>query len=79
MTAVHITRNGAYAGEASCRFPYNPDAVEIVRDVPGRHWNAEDKYWTFDNDEVPVAAEMFAAAGHTVFVDGQPWATTSGA
>lgn len=28
------------------RFPYDAEIVSMIRDVPGRRWNAESKFWT---------------------------------
>lgn len=81
MTVIHITRQAGLFGEdeATCKFSYDPDAVAIVRQIPGRHWHADAKVWTFHDEEVVVAAEMFADAGHTVFIDGELWEAAASA
>lgn len=34
------------------RFPYNPEIIQLVKNVPGRLWNAEKKYWTIPKDRL---------------------------
>lgn len=34
------------------RFPYNPEIIQLVKNVPGRAWNAEKKYWTIPIDRL---------------------------
>lgn len=35
----------AESGKAIIRFEYDPDAVEKVKAIPGRRWNADEKFW----------------------------------
>ena len=47
------------------RFRYDPGAVNIIRDVPGREYHAEGKYWVIDNQWVRTAVEDFERHGYT--------------
>ena len=33
-------------------FKYDPIFLDIIRNVPGRHWNSNDKYWTIPKDKL---------------------------
>ena len=39
------------------RFPYNPDIVELVKNVPGREWHPNEKFWS-----IPLARLGFLIA-----------------
>ena len=39
------------------RFPYDPELIELVKNVPGRMWNPEGKFWS-----VPLARLGFLIA-----------------
>lgn len=46
---ISIIQNGPFY---EIRFPYNDVILDFVRQVPGRSWNPEDKFWTFPKDKI---------------------------
>lgn len=52
------------------RFPYDAEAVEIIRTIPGRRWNPQLKQWTIPADEATLAASRFRRAGFSVVLNG---------
>jgi hypothetical protein len=74
MTTVRIERQGTgMFAEARVLFPYNAHLVDLIRSVPGRYWNSDDRFWTIPVGEVNATARMFAGAGADVTVDGRPY------
>ena len=63
-------------GQLVVRFPYSSERVAAIRDVPGRRWYPEEKYWSvphsprslehlrslFTSDRVIVAAAVEATS-----------------
>jgi hypothetical protein len=55
-------------------FPYDAEAVEIVKSVPMRRYHAEPvKYWSIPTSEWRVAATRFYFAGFDVVVNDDPF------
>lgn len=46
---VSIVQNGPFY---EIRFPYNDALVSMVKQVPGRQWHPEDKFWSVPKDKV---------------------------
>lgn len=46
---ISIIQNGPFY---EIRFPYNDVILDFVRQVPGRSWNPEDKFWTVPKDKI---------------------------
>lgn len=67
---ITITSDGAMATVA---FRYDPDAVDLIRQVPGRRWDADERVWWIRAALIGMTAQVFTAAGHDVLVDGRPW------
>jgi hypothetical protein len=59
---------------AVVEFPFDAEAVAIIKGLPDRYWNNRARYWTISVDDIDVAGHRFTAAGYQVTVDGQPWA-----
>jgi hypothetical protein len=59
-----------YGATAIMQFPYDVEAVDIIRSIAGRRWDPERKYWTIQTIEVALAARRFTNAGFTVTIDG---------
>lgn len=51
---ILVTQNG---DKYEVRFPYDPAIVELVKNVPGRAWNPEHKFWS-----IPLARLGFLVA-----------------
>ncbi len=60
-----------HADLAVVGFPFDAEAVEIVRTIPGRRWHPDGRYWTIPPDAVRLAAARFYAAGFDVTIDGR--------
>lgn len=41
------------------RFPYDPIVVDMIRDVPGRYWNSNGKFWTIPKDRLGFLLSQF--------------------
>jgi hypothetical protein len=67
---ITITTDTAMAAVA---FRYDEDALDVIRQVPGRHWDSEERVWWIRAALVAMAAQDFTAAGFDVLVDGKPW------
>ncbi len=70
---ITITSTGAVT---VVTFPYDEQAVTIIRTIPGRHWNAELKQWLIATDRARLAAKRFHDAGFTVTIDGRAYEST---
>ena len=46
---ISVVQNGPVY---EIRFPYNSSLVEMVKNVPGRRWNPEEKYWYVPKDKI---------------------------
>ena len=46
---ISIVQNGPFY---EIRFPYNDALVSMVKQVPGRQWHPEDKFWSVPKDKV---------------------------
>ena len=46
---ISIIQNGPFY---EIRFPYNDVLVSYVKQVPGRRWNPEDKFWSVPKDKI---------------------------
>ena len=51
---ILVTQNNE---EYEIRFPYDPQVVSMVKDVPGRRWHPEEKFWS-----IPLARLGFLIA-----------------
>jgi hypothetical protein len=69
-TMIRITTHSALAWVT---FPYDAEAVELVKTIPGRRWDPGHKHWTIDALDVRMAAVMFLRAGYDVAIDGVPY------
>jgi hypothetical protein len=58
-------------------FPYDAEAVEIIKTIPGRRWSPDYKRWTIEAGDIRMAAVMFLRAGYDVAVDGVPYEEVS--
>jgi hypothetical protein len=63
---IHITTRGM---TAIVDFPYDEEAVDIIRTIPGRRWDRGAKHWIIPVDCVTLAAKRFESAGFTVTGD----------
>jgi hypothetical protein len=61
-------------GYATVRFPYDPEAVEIIKSAPVHRWSPRDKQWTTETAWVELLAKRFHDQGYDVAVDGELWA-----
>ena len=41
------------------RFPYDPNIVYLVKSVPGRRWNPDNKFWTIPKDKLGFLINAF--------------------
>jgi hypothetical protein len=64
------------AAAAVVEFPYDEEAVQIIRTIPGRRWNATQKHWTVPGDGFRLLAPRMHTHGFTVTVDGRPFTRT---
>jgi hypothetical protein len=64
------TEAGAYS---TVRFPYDEDAVAIMKSVPVHRWNARVKEWTTETSWVELLAKRFCDRGFDVAIDGELW------
>lgn len=71
---IRITTGGSTARVA---FPYDAEAVAIVKSIPGRRWDPERRHWTIDAGDARIAAERFVRAGYAVQLDGRPFEATT--
>jgi hypothetical protein len=56
--------------------PYSERAVEVIRAIPGRRWDASRKRWVLPVNTVTRSVELLVASGERVEVNGKPWAGT---
>jgi len=45
-------------GEIVLKFDYNPQLVDAVRAIPGRHWNAHDRVWILPAKTVSLVRQL---------------------
>lgn len=50
----------------SIEFPYNPELVTMVKTVPSRRWNPNNRCWDIQLSDVLGAKRIFESAGHLV-------------
>lgn len=60
-------------GWAEVRFPYDPALVAMIREIPGRRWDADAKAWLIHAAAISSCATMFQIAGQVVMVNGVEW------
>lgn len=41
------------------KFKYDPDVINLVKNVPGRRWNSDEKYWTIPSDKLGFLLNQF--------------------
>ncbi len=58
-----VTHNGSVLRVA---FDYNPRLVEMVKGIPGRRWNPDDKVWTVPTAQVVQLVELLTGEGFSV-------------
>lgn len=58
---VELDRDGAHL---CIRFPYRPDLVAVVKDLPGRRWDPKDKIWRVPATHVEA---VYAALARHLF------------
>ncbi len=59
--------------DARVDFPYDTEAVAIIKTVPGHRWHPDTKHWTISPGAVRVAALRFYERGFAVTIDGRPF------
>ncbi len=62
---------------ARVEFPYDEEAVAIIKTIGGKRWDKVLRYWTIPADSVQLAARRFTNAGFTVTINGTPYTPTS--
>jgi hypothetical protein len=67
---IRITTRDA---TARVRFRYDVTAVEIMKSVPTRQWDAAAKEWKTETVWIQLLAKRFNAAGFDVEIDGRLW------
>lgn len=50
-------------------FPYNDSLVSIVRNIPGRKWHADGKFWTIPRTPQALRQAVTAFSGHEIIID----------
>ncbi len=70
---VRIDRGGH---TATVTFPYDAEAVETIKTIAGRRWDADRKHWTIGTTSVQLAAKRFTDAGFLVTVEGHAYTAT---
>ncbi len=58
----HVTHHGSVL---RITFDYDPRLVEMVKGVPGRRWNPDDKVWTVPTAQVVQLVELLTDEGFT--------------
>lgn len=58
---------------ATVAFPYDPKATAIVKEMPGRRWDPDERCWWIRAGLVSLTARAFHDAAYRVSVDGQPY------
>jgi len=53
-------------GNLVIRFPYDRDLVDLVKNLPGRRWNATERYWSVPASEVLATVALLHPAGFSV-------------
>jgi len=54
--------------EAKVRFPFSRQIIEAVREMPGRLWNPDEKYWSIFVVDIPDFKRRIESMGHTVLI-----------
>ncbi len=49
--------------------PYNPAHLNMIRTVPGRRWDADDKCWLIPRKPIPLQQAVDLFTGHTIQLD----------
>lgn len=50
-------------GTLNIRFPYEPRLVELVKTLPNRRWNPQEKFWTVPETDVVPLVELLEPLG----------------
>lgn len=64
---------------ATVTFPYDAEAVAIIKTISGRHWHASRRQWTIDATSAQLAAKRFTDAGFHVTINGRAYTATPAA
>lgn len=67
MALVRIEVDGLTARVFS---PYDPQRVEVIKSIPGRHWDKDGKCWVVPTVQVPGIKVALEAIGDTVLIVG---------
>ena len=51
------------AGRLEIRFPFDRTLVDLVKGLPSRRWNAEDKFWSVPESEVVPLVDLLTGRG----------------
>lgn len=78
MTAVRIVRGERASGkgfwsevteDAKVLFRYDAELIDVIRQTPGRRWDADARYWSVPDREVDDVARRLRAAGADVRIE----------
>jgi hypothetical protein len=58
---------------SEARFPYNEEALKVIKSAPVHRWDASRKVWTVETSWVQLLAERFRRGGFDVAIDGEIW------
>ncbi len=57
----HVIHDGA--GRLEVRFPFDRALVDLVKSLPSRRWNAEDKFWSVPEADVILLVDLLLGRG----------------
>lgn len=50
-------------GSFEIRFPYAPELVELIKQLPRRRWNAAGRFWLVPDEQLPTLVELLQPLG----------------
>lgn len=53
---ISVIQNG---NQYDIKFPYDPIAIDLVKNVPGRRWNPQEKVWSIPKDRLGFLLSQF--------------------
>jgi hypothetical protein len=59
--------------DAEVEFPYDEEAIRIIRTIAGRRWHRDDRYWTIPFEQGAARGTAVHRGRFTTTIDGREW------